>query len=59
MAGIQENDIILKINGFSYKWFTLKKINALMSQKPGKIVKLKLQRGEEILKKEIVLRDLY
>ncbi|MCZ2101862.1 MAG: PDZ domain-containing protein [Chitinophagales bacterium] len=59
MAGIQENDIILKINGFSYKWFTLKKINALMSQKTGKKVKLKLQRGQEILKKEIILKDLY
>ncbi len=58
-ADIRENDIILKINGYSYKWYALKKINTLLSNKSGKKVKFTIQRGQEILKKEVLLRDLY
>lgn len=58
-AGLMENDIILSINGWSYKWYSLKKIINKLSGKAGKKISLKIQRGQSILKKEIILRDLY
>ncbi len=58
-ADIRPGDIILNIGWFSYKWYTLKQINKVFFGKTGKKVKLKLLRGNEIIKKEIILRDLF
>lgn len=58
-AGLLENDIILKINGWSYKLFSLKKINKKLSAKAGRKVTLKIKRGDQTLKKQIILKDLF
>ena len=58
-ADIRPGDIILKIGYFSYKWFTLRQLNKLFIGKTGKKIRLKIQRGDEIMKKEIILRDLF
>ncbi len=58
-ADIRPGDIILKIGFFSYKWFTLRQLNKLFIGKTGKKIRLKIQRGDEIMKKEIILRDLF
>ena len=56
---IRPGDIIQKIGIFSYKWYSLRQLNRVFSGRNGKKVKLKIKRGEEILKKEIILRDLF
>ncbi|MEY3423125.1 MAG: hypothetical protein RIR48_3455 [Bacteroidota bacterium] len=58
-ADIRPGDIILKIGLFSYKWYSLRQINGVFSSRDGRRVKLKLKRGDEILIKELVLRDLF
>jgi predicted aspartyl protease len=58
-ADIREGDIILKIGSFSYKWFSLWQVNRKFSGKSGKKVKLTLKRGNEILQKQITLRELF
>ena len=58
-ADIRPGDIILKIGLFSYKWYSLRQLNGVFSSRNGRRVKLKLKRGDEILIKELVLRDLF
>lgn len=58
-AGIQPGDIVIGIGRWSYKWYTLNKLNNIMSDKAGKKVKLKLKRDGKILYKEFILRDLF
>lgn len=59
ISDLQENDIILAINGWSYKWYSLKKIDKILSGKAGKKVKLKIKRGQDILIKQIILKDMF
>lgn len=58
-ADIRPGDIIQKIGIFSYKWYSLRQMNRVFSGRNGKKVKLKIKRGNEIIKKEIILRDLF
>lgn len=58
-AGIQPGDVILKAGFLSYKWFSLKHLNKILSGKPGKKIKIRLKRCDQILNKELVLRDLF
>ena len=58
-ADIRPGDIIQKIGIFSYKWYSLRQLNRVFSGRNGKKVKLKIKRGEELIKKEIILRDLF
>jgi predicted aspartyl protease len=57
-ADIREGDEIIGIGRWSYKWFTLKKINKMLTQDKNKTIKFKIKRGKEILEKEFELRDL-
>lgn len=57
-ANFQTDDIVLKIRGTSAKYFTLDAINQILQKKPGTRVKVVIQRGSDILHKEITLRDL-
>ncbi len=59
VADIREGDEIIGIGRWSYKWFTLRKINKMLSAKANKKMKLKIKRGTEILKKEFELRNLF
>lgn len=58
-AGIQAGDIIMGIGKWSYKWYTLNKLNKIMSSKTGTKRKIRIKRNGEILVKEFVLRDLF
>jgi predicted aspartyl protease len=58
-ADIRPGDIILKIGCLSYQWYTLQNITKKLSGKSGKKIKLKIKRGNEVLKKEVILRDLF
>ncbi|MBK9735950.1 MAG: hypothetical protein IPO92_13730 [Saprospiraceae bacterium] len=58
-ADIRSGDIILKLGFWSYKWFSLNQINKKFIGKTGKKVKLKIKRGNEVLTKKIILRDLF
>lgn len=57
-AGILIRDEIIAINGKSSKEYDLSRIHNLFQQKPGKKVRLKIQRGDEVLKKLIVLENI-
>ncbi|MBP7699772.1 MAG: aspartyl protease family protein [Saprospiraceae bacterium] len=58
MAGIRRGDKIIKLNGRPSRRLTLEKIVRKLQRKAGKKVTLQLLRNNEILIKEIVLRDL-
>ncbi|MBK8888529.1 MAG: hypothetical protein IPN46_19170 [Saprospiraceae bacterium] len=59
IVGLLPGDIILKIGCFSYRWYDLKKVNKILSGKTGKVIKLRIKRGNEILNKEITLKELF
>lgn len=56
-AGMQEGDIIQKIGFSPASRYTLYNIESMFSKKPGKTIKLKILREEEVLEKRIVLKD--
>ncbi len=56
---IRPGDIILKVNIWSRRWYSLRRLNKKFIGDSGKKVKLKIQRGGEVLIKTIVLRDLF
>lgn len=57
-ADFHTDDMILKIRGTSAKYFTLDAINQILQKRPGTRIKMVVQRGQEMLHKEITLRDL-
>lgn len=58
-AGLMPGDIVMKIGHWSYKWYDLRRINKILSGRTGKTIQLKIRRGEQILNKKIILRDLF
>jgi hypothetical protein len=58
-AGFMEGDVIVGIGRWSYKWYSLNKLNRIMSGKAGTTIKLKIKRDGKILKKEFDLRSLF
>lgn len=58
-AGLKEGDIIISINGWSYKWYSLARINRKFSSKEGKKIKLKVKRGEKVIKTKFILTDFF
>jgi hypothetical protein len=57
-SDFQINDIIIKINGASSELFTLDGVNQILQKKAGKRIRFKILRGNEELRKQIVLQDL-
>jgi hypothetical protein len=57
-AGILPGDIVLKIQGIPGHYFTLNGITGFLQKKPGKKIRMVLKRGDEVIRKEFVLRDL-
>ena len=55
---IRVNDVLLKIQGAESKYFTLDGINRLLQKNPGKKIKLELRRGNELIRRKLILRDL-
>ncbi len=57
-AGIQSGDQITRINGISSANYTLDRFSHKMSRKPGKKIRLRLKRDDEILEVRFELEDL-
>jgi hypothetical protein len=57
-ADIRTGDIILRVQGVHTKVYTLDGINSILQRKPGKKIRLVLRRGNEVIRKSFVLRDL-
>jgi hypothetical protein len=57
-AGIQEGDILLRINGLKTKHMDLMKLNHKLRKRDGKKIRLKLKRGEEEFKTSFRLRNI-
>lgn len=57
-AGIQEGDVLLKLNGINAKYLDLMKINHKLQKRDGKKIRLKLKRGEEEYKTTFRLRNI-
>lgn len=57
-AGIQQGDILLKLNGIKAKYLDLLKINEKFRRREGKKIRLKLKRGEEEYKTSFRLRNI-
>ena len=58
-ADIRPGDIIYKIAKRRTKGMNLEAVNARLQRKPGRKVKLEIERGGERLKKTIILRDIF
>jgi len=58
-AGIKVGDVIKRINRKNSKRITLDWANTIFAGKSGKKVKLTLKRGDEELKKEIILKEWF
>jgi hypothetical protein len=56
-AGLQRGDEVIEVNGQKTISFTLNQFSELFHSKPGKKVIMKIQRGEQVLRKEFVLRQ--
>lgn len=56
-AGVAEGDIILSVNGIDTKIVDLNWVNSVFNRRPGKRIKLEIDREGERLKKEFVLAD--
>lgn len=57
-ADIRRDDRILRIRGLPAGFFNLTDIQRMLQKKPGKKIRIVVRRGEEKLKKTIVLREL-
>lgn len=57
-AGIQEGDVLLKINGLKTKHMDLMRINHKLQRRDGKKIRLKLKRGEEEYKTTFRLQNI-
>ena len=58
LADVQVNDEILKVNGRKVKFYTLTDLLAKFQKKVGKRVRLQIKRGDEIIEREFLLKDL-
>ena len=57
-ADFQVDDVLTRIQGTSAKYYTLDDINRVLQKKAGKKLKLQILRGKELMRKELILRDL-
>jgi predicted aspartyl protease len=57
-AGLQKDDVILKINGLSARALTIVNINTVLQKKVGKRIKMTVRRAEEKRKFEFRLEKL-
>lgn len=57
-AGLQPGDRILKVGRLPAPFWSLAEIQRKLEGKPGRRVRLKIRRGEEVMKKTVELRDL-
>lgn len=56
--GIKEGDYILKINGIDVDNYTLTKISNLFRDREGRRIRLRLQRGNQVINKRMRLRRI-
>lgn len=58
-ADLRPGDIIKKINCMPASWMSLRSLNNKLSGKPGKILKIKINRQGQVLTKRIKLKNLF
>lgn len=58
MADIKRGDEIIRLNGRSWRFLNLSKINSILSKKEGKRIKMTIKRKEQQMKKEFYLRKI-
>jgi hypothetical protein len=56
-AGFQVGDVLLVINGVRTSDLDLSNLNALLNSKPGKVVRVEIERNKEKIKKQFPLSD--
>jgi len=57
-ADIRVNDVVLRIQGTSTRYFNLDAINRILQKKTGKKVRVQILRDKEVINKQLILRDL-
>jgi hypothetical protein len=57
LSGVEPGDIIVTLNGISAQDLDLNMVNGMLNSKPGKKIKLEINRKGEHFKKEIELKD--
>ncbi|MBP7238704.1 MAG: aspartyl protease family protein [Saprospiraceae bacterium] len=58
IADFRSGDIITKIKGIDSKYYTLEAFTQLLQQKAGKKIKIQLTRNNQLIRKELILKDL-
>lgn len=58
IAGIREGDLIYSLNGINFEILKLNDIIYTIHSRPGRKINIKVLRGDSILKKKIVLKDM-
>lgn len=58
-AGLQKDDIILSINNKETHLFSLEQINNLLKSEEGKQIKIEIQRQNQIIKYNFVLKSIF
>lgn len=56
-AGIEKGDILKKLGIFSAEKYTLFNLDNKLSQRPGKLIKVEMQRGDDLISRSFRLRD--
>ena len=54
-AGIMKGDVILSINGYTYEMLKLNGAHAMLRDRPGKKIVVRIERGEKTIKKQFRL----
>jgi predicted aspartyl protease len=58
-AGLLPGDVVMKVGYWPTKLMTLRQMNKIFVGKAGRKLRLKIKRGDQIIRKEIVLRNLF
>ena len=58
IADFRSGDIITKIKGIDSKYYTLETFTQLLQGKSGKKIHIQLSRNNQLIRKELILRDL-
>jgi hypothetical protein len=58
LADFHPEDIIIKIQGMDSKYYTLEAFTQLLQHKTGKKIRIQVLRDNQLIRKELILRDL-
>ncbi len=58
MADMRPGDIITKIRGIDSKYYSLEAFTQILQKKAGKKINIQLSRNKQLIRKELILKDL-